>query len=175
MALKIGYTADADNLNPFVGYNAVAYEVWHLNYDMLVGYNTKDYSPAPEYAESWSISADGKTWTFKIRHGMKWQDGVPATAGDAAFTYNYIIENDMTAFSSFTKHIVKAVAVDDYTLQLAVRLAQGEHAPALDTDPAGAHLEERRPQEGRHHLPEHAARSSARGPSRRSSGRRAAT
>ena len=118
VALKIGYTSDADNLNPFVGYNAVAYEVWHLNYDMLVGYNTKDYSPAPEFAESWSTSADGKTWTFKIRHGMKWQDGQPATAKDAAFTYNYIIQNDMTAFSSFTKHIVKAVALDDYTLEL---------------------------------------------------------
>jgi peptide/nickel transport system substrate-binding protein len=72
----------------------------------------------PEYAQSWSTSADGRTWTFKIRHGMKWQDGVPATAKDAAFTYNYIIDNQMTAFSSFTKHIVKAVAVDDYTLEL---------------------------------------------------------
>jgi peptide/nickel transport system substrate-binding protein len=118
VTLKIGYTSDADNLNPFIGYSTPSYEVWHLNYDLLVGYDTKDYSPAPEYAESWSTSADGLTWTFKIRHGMKWQDGVPATAKDAAFTYNYIIKNDMTAFSSFTKGIVEAVAVDDYTLEL---------------------------------------------------------
>ena len=118
IVLHVGWTQDPENLNPFVGYANADYEIWHLNYDMLVGYNTKDYSPAPEFAESWSTSADGKTWTFKIRHGMKWQDGQPATAKDAAFTYNYIIQNDMTAFSSFTKHIVKAVALDDYTLEL---------------------------------------------------------
>jgi peptide/nickel transport system substrate-binding protein len=116
--LRIGSTGEADNLNPFIGYAATSYEVWHLNYDLLVGYSAKDYSPAPEFAESWSVSPDGRTWTFKIRPGMKWQDGKPATARDAAFTYNYIIDNDMTAFSSFTKHIVKAVAADDLTLRI---------------------------------------------------------
>jgi peptide/nickel transport system substrate-binding protein len=118
VTLRIGYTGEADNLNPFIGYAATSYEVWHLTYDLLVGYSAKDYSPAPEFAESWSVSPDGKTWTFKIRPGMTWQDGRPATARDAAFTYTYIIENDMTAYSSFTKHIEKAVAVDDLTLQL---------------------------------------------------------
>ncbi len=157
MALKIGYTADADNLNPFVGYNAVAYEVWHLNYDLLVGYNTKDYSPAPEYATSWSVSPDGKTWTFKIRHGMKWQDGVPATARDAAFTYNYIIKNQMTAFSSFTTHIIKAVALDDYTLQLQCDSPKANMLrlwiPILPE-----HIWKNvNPKTGGHHLPEHAA------------------
>ena len=39
------------------------------------------------------------TWTFKIRQGMKWQDGKPATARDVAFTFNYIIDNEMAAFT----------------------------------------------------------------------------
>ena len=98
--LRIGYTTDADNLNPFIGYGAPAYETWHLNYDLLFGYSAKDLSPTPEFAaevptvENGGISADGKTWTIKIRPNMKWQDGEPATARDVAFTYNYIIQND---------------------------------------------------------------------------------
>ena len=72
--------------------------------------------PRPEFAESWSHSADGKTWTFKIRPGMKWQDGEPATARDVAFTFNYIIDNQMGAYSLYTTFIKKVTALDDTTV-----------------------------------------------------------
>ena len=36
-------------------------------------------------AESWSQSEDGLTWTFKLRQGLVWSDGVPLTAGDYIF------------------------------------------------------------------------------------------
>jgi oligopeptide transport system substrate-binding protein len=39
----------------------------------------------PMAAESWSQSADGLTWTFKLRDGLVWSDGVPLTAGDYIF------------------------------------------------------------------------------------------
>jgi len=118
-ALKVqfGTTFDADNLNPFVGYSGTSYEIFHLNYDFLVGYNT-DLSPRPELATSWETSPDGKVWTFKLRQGVTWQDGEPFTAKDVAFTYNYIIKNNLTAFTSYTNSIKKAVAVDDFTVQM---------------------------------------------------------
>jgi peptide/nickel transport system substrate-binding protein len=47
----------------------------------------------PEYAESWTTSEDGLTWTFKIRPDMQWSDGEPADATDAAFTFNYLIDS----------------------------------------------------------------------------------
>ncbi len=46
----------------------------------------------PGYAESWTQSTDGLTWTFKIRDGMKWSDGQPATAADAAWTLQYYLD-----------------------------------------------------------------------------------
>ena len=55
LKVQFGTTFDADNLNPFVGYSGTAYEIFHLNYDFLVGYNT-DLSPRPELATSWELS-----------------------------------------------------------------------------------------------------------------------
>ena len=46
-----------------------------------------------------------------------WQDGVPLTAKDVAFTYNYIIQNNLSAFSTYTVNMKKAVAVDDTTVK----------------------------------------------------------
>jgi len=113
--LRIGTVQDADNLNPFIGYSGTAYEIFHLNYDMLVGYSPNDFATRPELATSWSHSPDGLTWTFNIRHGVTWQDGVPLTASDVAFTYNYIIKNDLFAFTPYTVNIKKVVATDPYT------------------------------------------------------------
>jgi len=118
--LRIGTQQDADNLNPFIGYSGTAYEIYHLNYDMLVGYSPKDFAPRPELATSWQHSPDGLTWTFAIRHGVTWQDGVPLTASDVAFTFNYIIKNDLFAFTSYTTNIKQAIAVDPTTVKFVL-------------------------------------------------------
>jgi peptide/nickel transport system substrate-binding protein len=116
IVLKVGNTQDVDSLNPFIGYSVPAYEVYHLNYDMLTGYKPNG-DVAPEIADSWSNTPDFLTWTFKIHPGINWQDGVPLTAKDVAFTYNYIIQNDLSAFSTYTVNMKKAVAVDDTTVK----------------------------------------------------------
>jgi peptide/nickel transport system substrate-binding protein len=115
VVLRLGWTREPDNLNPFVGYSSSDYEIWHMQYDLLTGYDAGTLKPKPEFAESWSHSADGLTWTFKIRPGMTWQDGQPATARDVAFTYNYIIKNGMSSFTGYTEGIKKVVAKDDTT------------------------------------------------------------
>ena len=117
LTLRLGTTFDADNLNPFLGFSGTSYEVFHLNYDFLVGYNT-DLSPRPELATSWTTSSDGKTWTFKLRRGVRWHDGKPFTAKDVVFTYRYIIDNNLTAFTSYTNSIETVKAVDDFTVTM---------------------------------------------------------
>ena len=64
------------------------------------------------------MSADQKTWTFKIRHGMTWQDGQPVTANDVAFTFNYIVKNKLNNVAVYTSGITGAKAIDDYTCQI---------------------------------------------------------
>lgn len=117
VTLRLGWTVDVENLNPFIGYGS-SYEVWCLNYDFLVGYSAKDGSPQPEIAQSWETSANGKVWTFHIRHGVKWQDGKPLTARDVAFSLNYIVDNQLTSYSTYTRLIKQAEVVDDYTVRV---------------------------------------------------------
>jgi peptide/nickel transport system substrate-binding protein len=115
LILHVGWTREPDNLNPFVGYSASDYEIWHLQYDLLTGYDSATLQPKPEFAQSWSHSTNGLVWTFKIRPGMTWQDGQPATAHDVAFTFNYIIKNQMSSFTGYTDGISKVVAPNDTT------------------------------------------------------------
>ena len=125
VTLRVGWTNDPDNLNPFIGYESSSYEIWHLNYDLLFGFDAKTLQTVPELAaelpttENGGISADGKTWTVKLRQGVKWQDGQPFTAKDVAFTYNLIIDHPDEAanFSSYTKFVKHVDVVDDYTVR----------------------------------------------------------
>jgi peptide/nickel transport system substrate-binding protein len=116
LALRVGWAAEPNTLNPFRQNLICEFELTHLNYDYLVGVDAATYAPKPELATSWSHSADGLTWTFKTREGVKWQDGVDFTARDVAFTFNYIIKNDLSAFSGpFTGGIKNVTATDDST------------------------------------------------------------
>jgi peptide/nickel transport system substrate-binding protein len=117
VTLRLGWNEGPLNLNPFIGYSA-SYEIWMLNYDVLVGIGS-DGLPSREtgLAEDWSLSPDQKTWTFKIRPGVRWQDGQPLTAADVAWTFNTIIKDDLS-LAVYLKGVKKAVAVDDTTLKV---------------------------------------------------------
>ena len=123
--LKIGWTADPDNLSPFIGVETAASEVLYLTYDRVFGFGLEG-KPIPQLAtelptkENGGISADGLTWTVHIRPGVKWQDAQPLTAADVAFSYNLIIDNRLTSFLQAVKDIKHAEAVDDTTVRFTV-------------------------------------------------------
>jgi len=114
--LRIGWMTDPDNLNPFIGIETTTQEIITLQYDYLTDFDAAKLTPRPRLAESWVESPDHLQWTFKIRAGAKWQDGVPLTAADVAFTYNYIIDNEMGLFTGFTEGMKKIAATDDTTV-----------------------------------------------------------
>ena len=115
IVLQVGFDQSVDNLNPFIGYQTVSWDVYSLNYDFLVNYDAATLKPVPGVAESWEHSPDGKVWTFHIRHGVTWQDGQPLTAQDVAFTFNYVVDHQMANFTSYTSWIKHVTASDDYT------------------------------------------------------------
>jgi peptide/nickel transport system substrate-binding protein len=89
--LRVGTTQDLDSMNPFQTILVSGFEVFTLNYDLLVNFGP-DLEPVPGFAESWSQSSDGLVWTFKMRPGMQWSDGQPATAEDARWTFQLVLD-----------------------------------------------------------------------------------
>jgi peptide/nickel transport system substrate-binding protein len=122
VVFTVGMTEDIDSATPFTGIAAVSYEIFQMEYPTLTEYSADDFSTVPGLAESWKESPDHTTWTYKIRAGLKWSDGVPMTAKDAAYTFNRVMtgQYEKTNFGSYVANITKAVATDDTTLVLTV-------------------------------------------------------
>jgi len=51
----------------------------------------------PDLAETWSVSTDGRSFRFRLRPGLLWQDGIPLTAADVEFTYGLLKLPDLRA------------------------------------------------------------------------------
>jgi peptide/nickel transport system substrate-binding protein len=62
-----------------------------MMYNQLVRFDP-DMNPVPELAESWEVSKDGLTWTFKLRQGVKFHDGREMTSADVKFTFDRLFE-----------------------------------------------------------------------------------
>jgi peptide/nickel transport system substrate-binding protein len=90
----VRFETDPDNLNPLISSTGVGhYAMWGVNnsqiYELLMGYNTKDWTlTEPLLVEAPpTISDDHLTYTLKIREGVQWHDGQPLTPEDVLFTF----------------------------------------------------------------------------------------
>ena len=117
---RVGFSMDVGNMNPFVDYSAVSWETFLLTYNFLTWYDENN-QPVPELATEWQVSDDETVWTFTIRDDVMWHDGVPLTAGDIAFTYNLILDNEIWFYMSYLQDVTKVEAPDDTTLVITSR------------------------------------------------------
>ena len=143
--LRIGWTTEPDNLNPFIGWQNQDYEIWSMNYDFLFGFGTTS-KPTLDLASEYptvangGLSADGKVWTIHLRPHVRWSDGQPLTADDVAFTYNYIVKNKMLNMQLSTEGILGATALDPTTVRITCSSPEGRHGEGLRADRPQAHL-----------------------------------
>nr|WP_246751859.1 ABC transporter substrate-binding protein [Nitratireductor aquimarinus] len=90
-------------------------------YDSLV-WPAAENGVKPWVAESWSVSKDGRTWTFDIREGLTFHDGSPLTAEDIVFSMQRLLTLNApgaTSFRGLTPDAVKA---------------QGDHSVVFELD-----------------------------------------
>lgn len=79
---------DMISLDPAEMYELSTYEVNGNVYEALVAINPHNTGEIlHKAAESWTVSDDGKTFTFKLRPNMKFQSGNPVTAADVVYSY----------------------------------------------------------------------------------------
>ncbi|MGI9255168.1 MAG: ABC transporter substrate-binding protein, partial [Thermomicrobiales bacterium] len=78
--LVVASGADAVTLDPHVSFDGQSPLLWRAVYENLLQYNGETLDIIPCLAESYEVSADGLTYTFKIRPGVKFSDGEPLDA-----------------------------------------------------------------------------------------------
>ena len=89
-------------------------------YEGLLRYD-HDLNPMPGLAESWEVSPDGLTYTFKLRPNAKWHDGTPFTAKDVVFTTaKFLPEVHPRARANFS-HVESVTAPDDHTVTFKLK------------------------------------------------------
>lgn len=103
--LKRGNGGEPASLDPHF-----ASGTWENNIigDMFMGLTTIDSKGGliPGLAKSWSVSADGLTYTFKLRNAM-WSDGRAITAEDFVYSFKRILNPQTAAKYSFMLHPIK--------------------------------------------------------------------
>ncbi|AVF03122.1 MULTISPECIES: ABC transporter substrate-binding protein [Devosia] len=80
-------------------------------YDGLVRYNREWDEIIPNLAESWEVSEDSRVYTFKLREGLKWNNGSPFTSADIAFAVELMSEPSYGA-GTFIKNPNNPVTVE---------------------------------------------------------------
>src|ERR1700761_5475166 len=115
--LRVGSTTDIDALNPFTLFSTQAYDVMQLVYDRLTEYDA-DFKIKPALASEVNASADGKTFTYTLRSGVKWQDGKDFSADDVVFTFNMVKDNDYGTYGAYLKDLTDVAKVGDNQVKL---------------------------------------------------------
>jgi peptide/nickel transport system substrate-binding protein len=122
----VGNSTAVDTLNPYVGLTNSDYEAYGLMFDYLMDYNQNPpYNGTPRLATSWSVSKNKLVWTYHIRHGVRWSDGVPLTAADVAYTFQRATVPNSTEFNLSANSVQyidpKSIKeIDPYTVRMAV-------------------------------------------------------
>ena len=74
-------------------------------FEGLVAYDALG-QPIPGLASSWTISPDGKRYTFTLRPNLVWSDGAPLTAEDVVFTFRRLMDPKTTAIFAPLLYVV---------------------------------------------------------------------
>ena len=89
-------------------------------YEGLLRYDT-DLNPMPGLAESWEISEDGLTYTFKLHEGVKWHDGEGFTADDVVFSADVFLRETHARLRASLAYVDTITAIDPLTVEFKLK------------------------------------------------------
>ena len=90
--LVIGHVAELQTLDPAQAVTISDFRVLCNVYDSLLHYKDGSLEVEPGLAESWTISPDGKTYTFQLRKGVKFHDGTDFNAESVKFNFDRVLD-----------------------------------------------------------------------------------
>lgn len=92
-------------------------------------------NPRPQLAESWEVSEDGLTYTFRLQKAAKWHDGTPFTAADVVFSCDVMLKEVHPRARGSFERCESITAPDDHTVVFKLK---EPFAPFLKAFEAGS-------------------------------------
>lgn len=117
--LVVASGADAVTLDPQVSFDGQSPLLWRAVYERLVEYDGDTLDIVPRLAERYDISDDGLTYTFKIRPGITFSDGVPLDAAAAKLSIERQIGVEQGIAYAFA-NVTSIETPDDMTVVLTL-------------------------------------------------------
>ncbi len=133
--LVVGQIAEPKSMDPHVVTAVNDFRILVNVYDGLVRYRSGTLEVEPALAESWEISDDGLTYTFKLRDGVRFHDGSPLNAEAVKFNFDRMLDeshpfHDTGPFP--LSFFFGSIAATDVVDELTVRFTLSEpYAPFL--------------------------------------------
>lgn len=123
--LRLGFSADPAGFDPAQGPSGMSHVVIEQVYSTLMALDP-DATPYPELAESYEVSDDGLTYTFKLRDGVTFHDGSPLTAEDVKFSFDRIRQPDSGySYQSQLDTIGSVDVIDPLTVKFTLTAPTG--------------------------------------------------
>ncbi|MFZ5807325.1 MAG: ABC transporter substrate-binding protein [Verrucomicrobiota bacterium] len=108
--------------NPMVSEDATSSGMIGLLGNGLTTYDPVREKVIPCLAKSWDISSDNKTFTFHLRRGLRWSDGILFTAEDVIFTFQCFYDSRFATRAAYDFSVdgkpFDVKKIDEYTVQI---------------------------------------------------------
>ncbi len=108
------------SLNMWLDNNSFSAQIGGLLFEPLVGMHSTEDKPVGVLAESWEISPDGKTYTFRIHPKAKWSDGREVAAEDVQFYYDTMMDpkNLTSLYRVDLSRFARPEVIDEKTVRI---------------------------------------------------------
>ncbi|MBR4007146.1 ABC transporter substrate-binding protein, partial [Fibrobacter sp.] len=111
------------SFNMWEDYNSFSAELMGMMFEPLVSLHSTEDREVGILADSWSVSDDGKTFTFHVDARARWSDGKPVTAEDVQYYYDVIMdEKNLTPiFKVGLSRFDRPEVVDSLTVKMTAK------------------------------------------------------
>jgi ABC-type oligopeptide transport system substrate-binding subunit len=98
---RVGFSGASVQVDPQLAYASTAWWLEYATAAKLVNYQDRAGEPgtrlAPEVASRYTVSRDGRTWTFFVREGLRFSDGLPVTAASFKHAIDRVANHDLAS------------------------------------------------------------------------------
>lgn len=119
-SLIIALENEPSTLGPHLTTDTPTFMVVDNIYNALVLLD-ENLQPTPDLAQSWTISPDGRVYTFQLAANAKWHDGKPVTVGDVEFTFNELIAKNHPRAGTWWRNVESAKATGPHTFEFRLK------------------------------------------------------